>query len=330
MQSIQAVAASRPRLAAFAAIIALPLLVVHARAAGASAPPSVLHGNIVNGMVPASRKEELTVVEPIRGTVSKRFQQYNIEITPTQCHLAFESSVGYLFVCAWRAAHVETVAGGNVLMSAARSRAALWRAVDGRSASALVLPTVGADASDEMILKILRAKDYGVFALDGEQWARSVAPGKLEAARASLAPSAGRAAFAAASREMRKVTHSLPAASLDQAVVWGDYRGEQEIRITKLDGKRAWHVPLNGFAQAVVTTPGVHRLDLRSTSENSENAPEREFDVTLVGGHTYIVGYGLDDQPYLEDLGPGVHCERRKTGANARVLHERAWLACMK
>lgn len=306
-------------------------LLAVASAAAAADPPGQRRADLINGMAASTKQEDLTVMQPMLVPSHVRmWEPTSVTLLPTHCHRAFENAVGALYSCAGRVAHTEGIMkGGEIMTYVADYRAALWRAHDGELATLLVLPYAGANDSDAEVLKQVQGKNFAALPVDKELWSASLAPGKLDAGSSSFAPKAARAAFESAAWPSTKTTNSRLAASGEEAVIWGELRDDQEVVIKKLDGQTKWHQPLNGFAQVVGTTPGKHKLGLMVWSRSVDHV-EPELDVELQAGHTYIAAYGMDDKPYLEDLGTSAHCERRKIGAFGKARHMPAWLACMK
>ncbi|QNP39570.1 hypothetical protein [Lysobacter solisilvae (ex Woo and Kim 2020)] len=311
------------------ALLALPLLAGTARAGDLTeAFTGVPHKQLVAGLAPAAAAGDVSVVAPIGGQAPTVLGMATITLRPAQCHLAFENALGSLYACQWRTALVQGATGP--ISAASRHRVALWHAREGERAAAFVFYDLEAAEGDEALLKAVQKKRFGIVSITASEWNANVRPGRQDTSAILAMDSAAKAAVAAMDRpDEFKLLHAVDAPAPDQAVIWGDLRAFGEVLVQKLDGKTMWHVPLNGYAQAIATTPGAHRLDLVLIA--GAGAPrdyEQPLDVNLNAGHTYVVGFGIDDKPAIEDLGVGVRCERRKAKMMMAASYRNAWLAC--
>lgn len=284
---------------------------------------------LVDALEPWAGGAGLTLLHPIPATVVDAFGPAELTLRPVQCRPAFANAHGRLHDCPLRSAHLRQQLGP--VAHALRARTALWQSSDGRRSAAFVFYELPPTDGDQALLKALRKRRFAAVPLASSEWAAHIASGRQDVSWADRLDSAAEAAFAATDRgDAYKALHAVPMPAPDQAVVWGELRPESEVTIRKVDGKTTWHVPLNGYAQAVTVPAGAHALRLVFLGTRAPREYEQDLQAALAGGHTYVVSQGPDDRPRIEDLGRGVACERRKRPMLMAAGTGNAWLACTR
>ena len=282
------------------------------------------------GLAPPAQSFTISLIEILRIDSKPINGVADVLLRPTLCTLAFENSASEIYACARRNGYMEL--SPLPYASAARFRTAIWRSKTNQQIAVFAFPNLQIKDDNAALLKDIQKKRFSALALPESAWGQAIVVGKLDVSQADLQDSAAQTALNAgqATGEF-KLLHSINETQANQAVVWGDLRALGETLIRKLDGKTTWHVPLNGYAQAITTTPGLHQLDIVFIASGvGPTDYEQLLQVELLAGHTYVVSFGMDDLPVIEDLGLNARCERRKQPVFAAASSRNSWLACMK
>ncbi|MBP7371101.1 MAG: hypothetical protein KA902_06635 [Arenimonas sp.] len=282
------------------------------------------------GLAPPTQSVTISLIETLAIDSKPISGVADVFLRPTHCTLAFENTVSEIYACERRNGYMELSA--LPYASAARFRTAIWRGKTDHRLAVFAFPNLQVKDDNTALLKDIQKKRFNALALPETVWGQAIVMGTHDVSLADQHDSAAQAAFKAGQTAGEfKLLHAISETPANQAVVWGDLRALGETLIRKLDGKTTWHVPLNGYAQAITTSPGSHQLELVFiTSTVGPEDYEQALSVELTAGHTYLVSFGMDDRPVIEDLGLGVHCERRKQPSLPMASSRNSWLACMK
>ncbi|HWS40618.1 MAG TPA: hypothetical protein VN247_04925 [Arenimonas sp.] len=282
------------------------------------------------GLLAAQQSVLVTLLEPLRVSSSSVAGVADVQLRPAHCTLAFENAASEIYDCKLRNGFMEL--SPLPYASAARFRTAIYRSKTDQRLAVFAFPNLQVKDDSAALLKEIQKNRFTPLALPEATWGQAIVLGALDISLAKQQDSAAQTAFAAGQEKGEyKQLHTINETPANHAVVWGDLRALGETLIKKLDGKTSWHVPLNGYSQAITTSPGPHLLDLVFiASAVGPEDYEQALQVELSAGHTYIVSFGMDDRPMIEDLGKGVHCERRKQPVLSAASHRNSWLACSK
>jgi hypothetical protein len=236
-----------------------------------------------------------------------------ITVRPSHCHAAFGNDRGTFYTCALRTLLQRNAIAADGGYSSFRMRPALWRSADGQRAAVLFFWMAPFAADDSLLMHELPIHNAAVYPLPAEAWSH-IQPGHGDVSAAQAMDSASRAALQGPGRSARFVqVYAAGPAGPDEAVVMGDLRA-QGITLIQApdDADTALPVQVDADSVAGLFAPGRHRISLYFVQSHPWTyEPEMELPADLLAGHTYLASVGMDDKPYLEDLGAGVRCERR-------------------
>jgi hypothetical protein len=282
------------------------------------------------GLLATQQSVTITLREPLRVSSNPVAGIADVQLRPALCTLAFENAASEIYDCKLRNGFMEL--SPLPYASAARFRTAFWRSKTDKRLAVFAFPNLQVKDDNAALLKEIQKNRFTALALPEDTWGQAIVTGTHDVSLAQQQDSAAQAALAVGQEKGEyKQLHTINETSSDQSIVWGDLRALGETLIKKLDGKTSWHIPLNGYSQAITTSPGTHLLDLVFiASAVGPEDYEQALQVELSAGHTYIVSFGMDDRPIIEDLGIGVRCERRKQPVMSVASYRNSWLACSK